>query len=210
VPSLRRVPPGRAGRIWLQRRLGVARRAAGLLDQKLRILLHEQERFTLLVQRTREEWEQQCREAETWLLRSALLGGQRALRHAADGGTAEVTVTWASAMGVRYPAETSCATPDPEPDAASPDNAALVEAVAAFRGALAAGVQQAAAEAALRTVDAEVAATRRRLQAVEDRWIPRLDEALAAVRLGLDEAERSEGVRLRWAAGLPGERRTPP
>ena len=32
------VPPGRAGRLWLQRRLETARRGAGLLDRKLRIL----------------------------------------------------------------------------------------------------------------------------------------------------------------------------
>jgi V/A-type H+/Na+-transporting ATPase subunit D len=32
------VPPGRAGKLWLTRRLQVARRGAGLLDRKLQIL----------------------------------------------------------------------------------------------------------------------------------------------------------------------------
>ena len=42
MSTVRRVPPGRAGRLWLQHRLAVAQRGADLLDQKLRILRSEQ------------------------------------------------------------------------------------------------------------------------------------------------------------------------
>ena len=39
------VPPGRAGRLWLTRRLQVARRGADLLNRKLQILQAELGRF---------------------------------------------------------------------------------------------------------------------------------------------------------------------
>jgi len=197
---MRRVPPGRAGRLWVERRLSVARRAADLLDQKSRILRQERARLAPLSEQTRAEWEQCCAEAETWLLRAALLGGQAAIRHATPQRPATVTVRWATAMGARYPAE--AVTTIDDPDAAGPGvgNAALGPAAAAYRRALDAAARHAAASAALRTIDAELLATRRRLRAVQDRWIPRLESTLARIRLALDEQERAEGVRLRWAA----------
>jgi V/A-type H+-transporting ATPase subunit D len=207
VAALRGVPPGRAGRLWLRRRLGVARRAATLLDQKLRILRHEQERFALLVRRTGQEWQDSCRDAEIWLLRATLVAGRQPLRLAAGGPPAEVAVTWTTSMGLRYPSDARCAVPAAV--VVLPGSAALVQAAEGYREALQAAVRHAAAEAALRALDAEVATTRRRLRAVEDRWIPRLEQRLAAVQLELDEAERGDGVRLRWVAGL-GERRAAP
>jgi len=51
----------------------------------------------------------------------------------------------------------------------------------------------------LTRVRAELLATRRRLRGVEDRLIPRLEETLRLTELSLDEIEREEGLRLRWA-----------
>src|SRR6266566_9507160 len=89
APGGIRVPPGRAGRLWLRGRLQVAERGLDLLDRKLRILRREHERLALLAQRTGEAWEHACREAETWLLRAALLSGQRALRLSAASPAAK-------------------------------------------------------------------------------------------------------------------------
>jgi V/A-type H+-transporting ATPase subunit D len=58
----------------------------------------------------------------------------------------------------------------------------------------------------LTTVDAEVALTRRRLRAINDRWLPRLEASLATLNRDLDESEREQTFRLRWAAGLSGRR----
>jgi V/A-type H+-transporting ATPase subunit D len=207
VPAVRRLPPGRAGRLWLRRRLGVARRAATLLDQKLRILRREEERRSLVARRTGPEWEQRCREAETWLLRAALVGGRPALRSATDRAPAEVTVTWASTMGVHHPATGSCVVPGADLSDPTPAGSALVEAVAAYERALDAAVQHAVAEAARRAVATESATTRRRLRSVEQRWLPRLEGALAALTLELNEAERAEDVRLRWRAEPDGRSR---
>jgi V/A-type H+-transporting ATPase subunit D len=201
VNGLRGVPPGRAGRAWLLERLHTAERGVGLLDGKLRVLGREQQRYRLRLERTTAEWERSCREAETWLLRAALLGGRRGLRAAAPDDPVQVEVSWTVVMGVRHPGATVLAGGLPDPEAAGPGNTALVLAADAFRAATQAAAAHAVVDAAVRRIDAEVAATRRRLRAVRDRWIPRLTGELQAVELGLAELEQAEGSRLRWAVG---------
>lgn len=198
--TVRHLPPGRAGRIWLQRRLSVAERAAYLLDQKLRLLHAERQRLALQIERTGAAWEVAAHQANRWLVRGALLGGQRGFRLAARPGAAEVELEWSYLMGVRYPSGARCTPAADETDAAPPDNAALVTAREAHRRAVEAAVTHAAAGAALRVILAEEVATRRRLRAIEDRLMPRLQQALARIQLGLEEQEHAEGVQLRWAA----------
>lgn len=196
-----RVPPGRAGRLWLRGRLATAERGLDLLDRKLRILRRERERLDLLAGRTGEELERTCRDAETWLLRAGLLGGQHDLRLAGDGQLAEVGIAWRDTMGVHYPAEASVSLPEPVPPPPA-CTAALAPAAAAYRAALAAAVSHAAATAAARLVAGEVTATQQRRRGIEDRWIPRLRAALAELELSLDELEQSDNARLRRA--VPG------
>ena len=105
------VPPGRSGRLWLQRRLETARRGASLLDRKLRILQAQLDQARDAAAQTAVEWRHRQAEAESWLLRAALLGGQRAIRLADDGLFAEVTVSYAATMGIRYPAGATCVIP---------------------------------------------------------------------------------------------------
>lgn len=208
MATLRAVPPGRGGRIWLQRRLALARNAASRLDLKLRILRTDQVRAALLVERTRPEWEEQCRAAGTWLLRAALLGGEAAVRPSGNVPPAEVSVVWTSSMGTSYPAEAVLVIPEPDPHTTPLSSAGVIEARSAYCRALDAAVQHAVAEWASRAIDAEVLSTRQRLRGVQDRWVPRLDGALTRLRLALDEAEQADGVRLRWAARQR-ERRSP-
>lgn len=117
---------------------------------------------------------------------------------------AQVSVTWDAVMGVRYPRDVVCNLPARSAAARCPDTAALTEATAAHRRALRAAAQHAAATAACRILETEALATRRRLHAIADRWIPRLEGALRILIERLDEAERSEAVQLRWAAGRTG------
>jgi ATP synthase subunit D len=65
--------------------------------------------------------------------------------------------------------------------------------------ALEAAVRYAGAAEALRVVEAETLATRYRLRAIEDRWIPRLEQALADVTFALEEQELADAARLRLA-----------
>lgn len=190
------VPPGRAGRLWLQRRLETARRGAGLLDRKLRILQAQLDQARESAAQTSTEWRHRQAEAEPWLLRAALLGGQRAIRLADDGLFADVTVSYTAIMGIRYPAGATYVIP---PTAAW-DGPALAAARQAHRAALAAAARHAAATASVRLVDDEVRVTRYRLRAVQDRWIPGLEQTLAAVTFAIEELERADAARLRLAS----------
>ena len=196
------VPPGRTGRLWLRRRLETAKRGSALLDRKLHILRNEQDRLRAQERRARQEWDARCAEAERWLLRAALLGGRRTITLAASREPAEVTVRYALAAGTRYPAEVTCAVPGP----ATFEGPALAAARTAAASAVAAAARYAAVTNAALIIDAEVNATRYRLRAIEDRWIPRLEDTLAELELGLEEQEHADGVRLRQVFRQSGQR----
>lgn len=192
------VPPGRAGRLWLVRRLETARTGASLLDRKLRLLQAELTRRQAAAKLTAQRWDSCQDDAQVQLLRAALLGGQRAIRLAA-GGHAEVTIRYAATMGIRYPAAAVCTAPPP----ATWEGPVLAQARRAHQEALAAAAEHAAAAAALRVIEAETAATRYRLRAIRERWIPRLESALAEVTLAIEEQEQADAARLRRASASP-------
>lgn len=193
------VPPGRTGRLWLQRRLRVAERGAELLDRKIRILRAELDRQRDAAAQAAADWDRCRAAAERWLLRASLSGGERAIRMAADGRLADVTISYSTVMGVRHPSGTSCVIPEP----GTWDGPVLAGARRAHQAALRAAVRHAATEEALRLVEAETLATQYRLRAIRDRWIPRLEQALAEVTLAIEEQEIADAARLRLAAGSP-------
>ena len=185
--------------MWLSRRLDTARRGRDQLDRKLRILVSDQQRMRTLADQARAEWRTACGEADTWLLRTALLGGQDAVRGAAAPRLLEVDVTWVSELGMTYPAAVELAS---EPAEVLVDgNAALAPTVAAFRTAIVAGSRSAAADEAVRRLEREAQLTKRRLRALEKRWLPWLETALRERQLFLDQAEQEDGVRARRALG---------
>jgi V/A-type H+-transporting ATPase subunit D len=186
------------------RRLRTAHLAADLLDRKLRILLAEQERLRARAGAAAAAWRLAWRSADTWALRGTVLAGHRELSLAAAPVPARCTVEWVNVMGIRYPAAARCLVPEPPGGSRSPGSAALVKATAAYRDALAAAAAHAAADATGRILAAEIAATRRRLHAITDRWVPRLEDALRERVTRLAEDELAETVRLRWAAGRVG------
>jgi V/A-type H+-transporting ATPase subunit D len=194
------VPPGRAGRIWLVRRLQTARRGADLLDRQLRILEAELTRRQAAAAEAAARWDQCQAAAQAWLLRTAMLSGERAIRLADDGHAAELTISYATTMGIRYPSGSACSIPP----AQTWDGPVMARTRQAYRAALAAAADHAAAAKALAMVEDEVRTTRYRLRAVQDRWIPRLDQALADVTFTLEELERADAARLRLAAGRAG------
>ncbi|MEU3253371.1 V-type ATP synthase subunit D [Streptomyces sp. NPDC006997] len=195
-----RVPPGRAGRMRLRRSLEVARRGADLLDQKLRILRTRHEELLRAEHTARERWHERLREAELWLRRGLLLGGEEALETTASTPPAELETAWTSTMGVRHPRTASCVLPERGPDVLAPANTALFHAGAAYQEAVRAAAEYAAAGAAARAVGAELLATRQRVRALRRHWIPRLEAALAHADLALEQGEHEDAVRRRWAA----------
>lgn len=188
------VPPGRAGRLLLDRRLAGAHRASDLLDRKLRILRAELRELSDPATRTEREWRLRCAEADRRLLIAALVAGESAITLATSPRYADVRIDYAVTIGVRRPA-TGQYVPPPGPDPwAGPH---VAQARQAHRAALAAAAQHAAAAGALRIIDAEVVATRYRLRAIKDRLIPSLERARAEVVLAIDELERADDARLR-------------
>jgi V/A-type H+-transporting ATPase subunit D len=196
------VPPGRAGRLWLLQRLAVADRTAGLLDRKLQVLATELDRLRAATERTGQQWDTACREAQRTLLRAVLLGGERAVRLAGGPADAQVTISYTVTMGARHPATARYSTAEPDAWA----GAAVAAARQAHRAALAAAARHAAASAAVAVIEAETTTTRYRLRAVRDRWIPQLTQALAEAELVLDEMERDDAARLRIARRDPTRR----
>ncbi len=207
-------PPGRAGRLWLGRRLAAARRASDLLDRKLRILEARLRDLSEVAQRTEDEWRLLSREADQRLLIAAALGGERSLRLATGLGEADAAVGYAVTVGVRLPSSGQYQPPPgPDPWAALP----VAQARDAHRAALGAAIRHAVAAGAARVVEAEAIATRYRLRAIRDRLIPGLEQASIEAALAIDELERADGARLRLAgqnalrsgrqgdSGLPGE-----
>lgn len=195
-----RVPPGRAGRLWLRGRLAAAERAADLLEHKARLLRTEHRRYADAASRGRLEWTTALRAADEWTLRATILAGERGLLLAAAPEQATVDVQWATLMGVRYPRRTTCSWPAHEGPAVL-GSAAHVAGSAAHRTALEAAVRLAADEAALRALTTELAATNRRIRALRRRWIPALQRELARVELMLEELDRAEATVRRRAAG---------
>jgi V/A-type H+-transporting ATPase subunit D len=195
MAELRRVPPGRAGRLWLAARLHTAQLASDLLDRKLRVLRQERERFGLIEDRARSRWQSTWRIADAWTLRAAVVAGSRDLRLSAPAQPASVEVAWKTVMGVRYPAEISCSLPPLGIADRSPGSAALIEARTALAEAVEAAAAYAAAVTARRVIDGEIEETRRRLRAITDRWVPRLDDALRRLTQNLEEIEREETFR---------------
>jgi len=191
------VTPGRAGRLRLERRLRTARRGADLLDRKLRILQRDLPGLRADAQRAARAWARSAADADQWLLRSALLEGQRAIRHGGTEAPAEIDVSYAVTVGVRHPATITCTFPPPD----RWTGATVAAAARAHRASLEAAARSAAASAAVRIMEAETATTRLRLRAVRHRWIPLLERTLAELTLAIDEQERADSARLRLAAG---------
>ncbi|MCC3279552.1 V-type ATP synthase subunit D [Arthrobacter sp. zg-Y40] len=189
----------RAERAEVQRRLATARRGAELLDRKQRILQRSIDGLAERADAERLAWEELAREAAVWLRRTTALDGADRLAEAAPSDTALATVRWGGAMGISYPEDASCTVPAAPPAGGS---SALAYAAAAHRTALEAAVAAAASQRALLLVSEELAATRTRQRAVENRWIPRLEEQLTAIERRIAEQELEESLRLRWAAGL--------
>lgn len=196
-----RYPPGRSGRLWLMDRLAVAERAASILHRKQLVLRHEDRRLAALAERTATTWTAAVRDAQTWQRRAMILGDRPGLQAAASAASPAIArLTWRTEMGVEFPSEASCELPTTPAIAGTP---ALAAAAAAYRHALQAAVEHAAATTAAARVSTELALTQRRLRAVRDRWIPELHTTLRELELRLEEHEREELTRTRLHPTIP-------
>jgi V/A-type H+-transporting ATPase subunit D len=199
-----RVPPGRSGRSWLLRRLDIAHVGADVLEEKRRMLLQRRLQLEQEAENERAEWLQLAGTAAELGRRALVLSGARRLRLTTfySRGPAEVVVASRNLLGVVVPDHVDLRLPEPVDLAPLGASMPLVLAADAHGCALASGAACARAEQALRLVDAELARTARRLRALEKRWIPLHERALARLELSLEEAEREDAARRRQGREL--------
>ena len=189
---------GRAARAEVERRLETARRGAELLDRKQKILRIAIGNRAARAQESRRRWEEAARAALPWLGRTLALDGLGRVHTAVPVTFAQARIEWGGSMGISFPEGATVSLPAEPPSAGS---SALAFAAARHREALAAAVVHAADARALLLITRELADTRTRQRAVENRWIPRLEDELARILRSLAEQELEESLRLRWAAG---------
>jgi V/A-type H+-transporting ATPase subunit D len=197
-----RIPPGRAGRQWLAARIATAEHAHDLLEQKRSVLIGAEREAAARAAAATARWYASATDAARWLERSAMLDGERPRRlaHAHAGAPATMSFRWQTTMGVGVPADASVVLAPPVDAALLAGGAALTSAMSAHRAALDAALRAAVENAAHRRLAAELVATVRRVRAIESRWLPLHERSLAALEQTLDENDRSEGARIRWAS----------
>jgi H(+)-transporting ATP synthase subunit D len=195
-----RVPPGRTGRPWLLHRLEVARAGADVLDEKRQVLLRRRRQLELEVEEARLDWEQLARVAAELRQQALVLSGARRFRLAAfyGGGRAEVRVRWRNVLGVTLPETAEITFTEPVDLVPFGAMSSLALAAGAHRQSLAAALRFARVREEHRRLSEDVERTARRLRAIEQRWIPRHEAALARLDLTLDELEREDSGRVRW------------
>ncbi len=125
-----------------------------------------------------------------------MLGAGGEVAQARADRPAAVTPDWQLSMGIAYPGGVHVE-PGPPPPLAS--TAALRPVTDAYTDALRAAARHAAAEMAVRRLEDELFATRRRRRAIDDRMLPRLDRQVHDLELRLDELDRAEALRVRLA-----------
>jgi vacuolar-type H+-ATPase subunit D/Vma8 len=188
--------------MWLAGRIATAERARDLLEQKRAVLIGAEREAARRSAEATTEWHARATTAERWLERTAVLDGERPQRiaRAHAGAPAEMHVRFGMTMGVGVPADPSVELA-PAPDVALlPGGASLIAAITSHRDAVEAALRAAVAATAHARLAAELSSTVRRVRAIESRWLPLHERALAALEQELDENDRSEGARIRWAA----------
>ncbi len=195
-----RIPPGRAGRLWLVRRLDIARRGAELLDRKRQALLREHARVRGEADEAREAWESAAAQVALWTARASMLDGAGRLellaRYVEEPASLEVSES--NLMGARIPSLQRITVPEPPPLSALGGSSATVLLARACCEATRAATRYAVARRAEQEVVAELGRAARRLRAVQERWIPQHEQALARLDLALDESQREQAARVRW------------
>jgi vacuolar-type H+-ATPase subunit D/Vma8 len=190
----------RAGRRQLIDRIELAARAADLLRSKEEALERERVRLRGHDVRAREEWDRRWHDAVATLLRARALGAGPELdmlHTTPQRAPAEFAPDWQTSMGITYPGTVRCRAGESPPVMST---AALQPAADAYGRALVAAAEQAATASAVRRLEAELAATRRRRRAIEERLQPSLESSRRTLDLHLDELDREEALRVRVAS----------
>jgi V/A-type H+/Na+-transporting ATPase subunit D len=151
----------------------------------------------------RRAWEDAATRVDVWSRRTWMLDGPERLQLLARHVPGPVTfdLSWTNLMGARLPATGELTLPDPPTFSALGGSSAAVLLEEACREAAGAAARHATAQRAQAELSAELARAVRRLRALQERWIPEHEQALARLDLALDESQREQAARLRWLTG---------
>ena len=195
-----RIPPGRAGRIWLVRRLEIARHGAELLDRKRQALLRKQGQARSEAAEARRAWEDAAAQVALWSARAAMGDGAGRLemltRHVDE--PASLQLSWSNLMGAQLPSVERISVPDRPPLSPLGACSAAVFLARTCREATCAAARHAVAERADTEISAELNRAARRLRALRERLVPQHEQALTQLDLALDESQREQAARVRW------------
>jgi V/A-type H+-transporting ATPase subunit D len=116
-------------------------------------------------------------------------------------GEASLGLEWSNLMGARLPAVPRLGVPEPPLLSALGASSATVLLAEACCEATRAAARYAVAARADEELSEQLGRTARRLRALQQRWIPQHERALAQLDLALDENQREQAVRVRWISG---------
>jgi V/A-type H+-transporting ATPase subunit D len=164
------------------------------------VLLRERARVRDEAAEAQRAWADAADRFTTWSGRAALLDSAGRLellaRHAE--ARAFLQLSWSNLMGARIPTVEGITIPEPPPLSGLGGSSAAVLLAGAARDATVAAARHAAAERAEAELSSELRRAARRLRALQERWIPEHERALAELDLALDESQREQAARVRW------------
>lgn len=182
--------------------IALARQGRDLLEQKRTALMHELMRIADHVMTSSEALQQAAVEARAALARAEAVAGSEAVRSAAMATRGELAldVQAATVMGVSVPViEQKRVTRSALGRGYSITGTSVTidEAAAAFETEVDSLIQLAESELRLTRLAAEVQRTSRRVNALEQVLIPRLEAERDFIQMALDERERTDHFRLK-------------
>jgi V/A-type H+-transporting ATPase subunit D len=194
--------------------IGLARQGRDLLKEKRNALLRELMRVAEQVMRSGDELEQRVSEAITSLAAAEALDGPETVRAAAFAARGQVNleVTGANVMGVPVPAieRKSVARNLLNRGYSLPTVSSRIDGVAeSFEILLDCAIEVADSEMRLRRLAEEIGRTTRRVNALDNVLIPRLETERNHIQMVLEEREREDLFRLKRikmkSSGPPGQ-----
>jgi V/A-type H+/Na+-transporting ATPase subunit D len=187
-----------------KKQIELTRQGYNLLDKKRMALLQELMHLEDDVVGQADHLEMTATQAHQSLAFSASKSGRTALRSAAIGRHKEVSLEMGTRiiMGVKLPHIKSYSLIDPEPESSFSQSPAVEETVAAFEAEVIAILHLFESEMQFTRLLEEIRTTTRRLKAIENILLPRLEAERNYIRMALEERERSEHNRLKIAKDI--------
>jgi V/A-type H+-transporting ATPase subunit D len=199
---MEQVKATRAELLAKRSQIALARQGRDLLKEKRNALLRELMRTAEQVMRSGDELEQSAGEATMTLAVAEALDGPEAIRSAAFAARGQVIleVTGANIMGVPVPVieQKSVARNLLNRGYSLPTVSIRIDAVAeAFETLLDCAIEVAESEMRLRRLAEEIGRTTRRVNALDNVLIPRLETERNYIQMVLEEREREDLFRLK-------------